>query len=84
MVKVSSSSFFFSQACRKSIVTQQHSQVTQHLMGLAIPVCLKDQPGKHSLIGESSATSSFSGPSKFATFVTDLCKAFLQKHHFLK
>jgi hypothetical protein len=34
----------------------------------------KDRPGKHSLIGESSATS-FSGPSKFATFATDLCKA---------
>jgi hypothetical protein len=34
----------------------------------------KDRPGKQSLIGESSATS-FSGPSKFATFATDLCKA---------
>jgi hypothetical protein len=37
----------------------------------------KDRPGRQSLIGESSATSSSSGPSKFATFVTDLCKTFV-------
>jgi hypothetical protein len=34
-------------------------------------------PGKQSLIGKSSTTSSSSGPSKFATFVTDLCKVFV-------
>jgi hypothetical protein len=37
----------------------------------------KDRPGWQSLIGESSATSSSSGPSKFAAFATDLCKAFV-------
>jgi hypothetical protein len=51
------------QACGKSIVAQQHSQVTQNLSG--------------SLIGESSATSSSSGPSKFATFAKDLWKGFV-------
>jgi hypothetical protein len=37
----------------------------------------KDMQGKQSLIGESSATSSSSAPLKFATFATDLCKAFV-------
>jgi hypothetical protein len=63
-----------------SFVTQQHSQVTQHLIGsthIAFIAQLKqkDRPGRQSLNGESSVTSSSSGPSKFATFATDLCKA---------
>jgi hypothetical protein len=72
----------FCQACGKSIVAQQCSQVTQHLSGskhIAATARLKqkDWPDRQSLIGESSATSSSSGPSKFATFATDLCKAFV-------
>jgi hypothetical protein len=71
----------FCQACGKSIVAQQHSQVTQHLSGSKHIAAIarlkqKDRPGKQYVIGESSATSS-SGPSKFATFATDLCKAFV-------
>jgi hypothetical protein len=38
---------------------------------------LKDRPGRQSLVGESFATSSSLGPSKFAIFVTDLCKEFV-------
>jgi hypothetical protein len=72
----------FCQARGKSVVAQQRSQVTQHLSGsnhIAVIVRLKqkDRPGRQSLIGESSTTSSSSGPSKFATFATDLCKAFV-------
>jgi hypothetical protein len=37
----------------------------------------KDRPDRQSLIGESSATSSFSGPSRSVTFATDLCKAYV-------
>jgi hypothetical protein len=51
----------FCQTCGKSIVKQQCSQVTQHLNGskhIAAIVCLKDQPGRQSLISESSAASS--------------------------
>jgi hypothetical protein len=70
----------FCQACGKSIVTQQRSQVTQHLSGnkhIAAIARLKqkDMPGRQSLIGESSVTSFSSEPSKFATFTTDMCKA---------
>jgi hypothetical protein len=72
----------FCQACGKSIVAQQRSQVTQHLNGSKHIAAIaqseqKDRSGKRSLIGESFATSSPSGPSEFATFVTDLCKAFV-------
>jgi hypothetical protein len=72
----------FCRACGKFIVTQQRSHVTQHISGnkhIAAIVRLKqkDRPGKQSLIGESSATSSSSGPSKFSTFAADLCKAFV-------
>jgi hypothetical protein len=72
----------FCQACGKSIVAQQRSQVTQHLSGSKHAAAIarlkqNDRPGKHSLIGESSATSSSSGQSKFATFPTDICKAFV-------
>jgi hypothetical protein len=66
----------FCQACCKSVVIQQHSQVTQHLSGsqhIAAIVGLKDWPGRKSVVGELSATIS----SKFATFATDLCKAFV-------
>jgi hypothetical protein len=73
----------FFQTCGKPIVTQQHYQVTQHLSGskhTATTVHLKDWPGRQSLIGETSATSSSSGPSKFATFVTDLCKTFVSAY----
>jgi hypothetical protein len=80
--KDSDGKVLFCYACGKSIVTQQHSQVTQNLSGsrhIATIAQLKqkDGPGRQSLIGESSATSSSSGPSKFATFATDLCKAFV-------
>jgi hypothetical protein len=72
----------FCLACGKSIVAQQRSQVTRHLSGskhIATIARLKqkDRPGRQSLSGESSATSSSSGPSKFATFATDLCKSFV-------
>jgi hypothetical protein len=71
----------FCQACGISVVAQQRSQVTQHLSGSKHAAATarlkqKDKPGKQSLIGEYSATSS-SEPSKFATFPTDLCKAFV-------
>jgi hypothetical protein len=70
----------FCQVCGKSIVTQQCSQVTQHLSGskhIATIARLKqkDRPSRQSLNDGSSVTSSSSGPSKFATFVPDLCKA---------
>jgi hypothetical protein len=67
----------FCQARRKSIVIKQGSQVTQYLSGskhTAAVVDLIDRPGRQFVLGESSATSSFSRPSKFAT---DLCKAFV-------
>jgi hypothetical protein len=56
----------FYRACGKSVVAQQRSQVTQHLSGskhIDAIARLKqnDRPGKKSLIGESSATSSSSG-----------------------
>lgn len=66
----------FYQACYKSVVVQQRSQVTQHLSGIqhiAAIVGLKDWPGRKSLVGELSVTIS----SKFATFAADLCKAFV-------
>jgi hypothetical protein len=80
-VFTSGGKFLFCQACVKSIVSQQRSQVTQHLSGskhIAAIARLKQKyrPGRQSLIGESSATSS-SGPSKFVTFAIDLCKAFV-------
>jgi hypothetical protein len=74
-VFISGCKVIFCQACGKSIVKQQCPQVTQQLSGSklnATIVCLKDRPGRQSLIGESSATSSSSGPSKFATFVTSV------------
>jgi hypothetical protein len=50
---------------------------------IAAVACLKGWPDRQSLIGESSATSFSSGPSKFATFATDLCKSIcLQTYHF--
>jgi hypothetical protein len=70
----------FCQACGKSIVPQQRSQVTQHLSGskhIAAVARLKDQPRREPQIGESFAAGSSTGPSKFATFVTDLYKAFV-------
>jgi hypothetical protein len=72
----------FCQACGKSIVAQQRSQVTQHLSGSKHTAAIarlkqKDRPGKQSLIGESSAISSSSEPSKFSTSATDLLKAFV-------
>jgi hypothetical protein len=65
----------FCQAWRKSTVTQQHSQVIQNWVDAIVH--LKDQQCRQSLIGESSDTSSSSEPSKFATFMTDLGKAFV-------
>jgi hypothetical protein len=67
---------------RKPIVSQQRSHVTQRLSGSKHVAAIarlkqKDGPGKQSLIGESSAPISSSCPSKFATFATDLCKAFV-------
>jgi hypothetical protein len=56
----------FCLACGKSIVAQQHSQVTQHSSGnkhTVTVVHLKDRLRRQSLIGETSATSFFSGPS---------------------
>jgi hypothetical protein len=44
---------------------------------MAAVVGLEDQPGKQSVIGDSSATSYSSGPSKFTSFATDLFKAFV-------
>jgi hypothetical protein len=79
----------FCQACEKSVVACQHSQVTQHLSGrkhIAAIVVLKDCPDWQSLITKSSVTSSSVGTSKFASFGTDLCKAFVSADflHFLK
>jgi hypothetical protein len=74
----------------KSIVAQQRSQVTQYLSGnkhIAAIARLKqkDRPGRQSIIGESSATSSSSGPSKFVTSTKDLCKHLRpQTYHFSK
>jgi hypothetical protein len=68
------------QACGKSVVAQRRSQVTQHLSRnkhTTAVARLKDRPGRHFLIDESSAASSSSGPSKFDTFASDLCKAFV-------
>jgi hypothetical protein len=70
---------FFCQACKKYIVAKQQYDIIHRLCGskhTAAIVCLKDVPGMQSLISKLSATSS-SGPSKFATFATDLCKAFV-------
>jgi hypothetical protein len=76
-VLTSDGKVLFCQTCGKSIVTQQRSQVTQHLNGSKHIAAIaqseqKDRPGKRSLIGESFATSSHSGPSEFATFVTSV------------
>jgi hypothetical protein len=54
----------FCQACGKSVVVQQRSQVTQHLSGSKHIAAIarlkqKDGPGKQSVIGESSATKLF-------------------------
>jgi hypothetical protein len=59
----------------KSVVTQQHSQVTKHLSGskhIAVIFHLKDWPSRQCVIGESSATSSSSGPSKYGTVVQSI------------
>jgi hypothetical protein len=45
-------------------------------VSIATVVVLEDRPCRQSLTGESSAANS-SGPSKFVTLVTDLCKTFL-------
>jgi hypothetical protein len=74
-VFTSDGEILFCQACGKSIVTQQRSQITQHLSGskhYATTVRLKDRPCRQSLIGESSAKSSSSAPSKFTTSATSL------------
>jgi hypothetical protein len=73
----------FCQACGKSVVAQQHSQITHYLRGskhIAAIVCLEDWPGRQFLIGESSATSFYSGPSKFATFVTSVQSICICRH----
>jgi hypothetical protein len=75
----------FCQACGKSVVAQQCSQVTQHLSGskhIAAIVRLKQKyrPGKQSVIGESSATSPSSGPTKIATFVTSVQSICFRRH----
>jgi hypothetical protein len=89
-VFTSDGSVIFCQPCGKSAVAQQRSQVTQHLSGskhVAAIVRLEqiDRPGRLSLIGESSATSSSSGPFKFAT-LRQICAKHLcqQTCHFLK
>jgi hypothetical protein len=81
-VFTSDSKVIICQACGKSIVPQQRSQVTQHSSGSKHTAAIarlkqKDRPGRQSLIGESSATSSSSGPSRFVTFATDLCKEYV-------
>jgi hypothetical protein len=58
---------------RKPIVSQQRLSGSKHVAAIA-RLKQKDGPGKQSLIGESSAPIS---SSKFATFATDLCKAFV-------
>jgi hypothetical protein len=82
MCSLLTAKFSFFQAYGKSIVAQQRSQVTQYLsrnkhIAAIARFKQKDRPGRQSLIGEFSATSSSSGPSKFSTFATDLCKAFV-------
>jgi hypothetical protein len=70
----------FSQACGKSVVPQQRSLVAQILTEskhVAAHVHLRARPGRKYLVGDSTATSSSSGPSKLATFATDICKAFV-------
>jgi hypothetical protein len=81
-VITSDGDILFCEACGKAIVAQQGSQVTQHLSGSkhnAAVVSLRDRPRPYwqSLMGDSSATSSSSGPSKTATFAEVLCKAFV-------
>jgi hypothetical protein len=69
----SDSKVLFSQACGKSIITQQCSHF-ENLSGnkhMAVNVCLKDWPDRQSLVRESSASSS-SVSSKFSTFVTSV------------
>jgi hypothetical protein len=61
----------FRQAFGKSIVAKQRSQVSQHISGSKHIAAIarlkqKDRPGKQSLIGESSATSPSSGPTKLS------------------
>jgi hypothetical protein len=48
----------------------QYLSGSKHMAAIA-QLKQKDWPGRQSLIGESSATSS-SGPSKFVTFVTSV------------
>jgi hypothetical protein len=75
----------FCKACGKSIVAQQRSQITQHSSGTKYIAAtdrlkLKDRPGKQSLIGRSSATSSSSGPFKFATSATSVQSIPVRRH----
>jgi hypothetical protein len=60
----------FWQAGGKCIVAQQPSQVTLHLSGSYRTAALKVWPGRQYLVDESSS----SGPTKLATFATDICK----------
>jgi hypothetical protein len=67
----------------ENLSSHECSQFTQHLRGskhTVFTVCLKDWPGRQSLLDEYSATSSSSGPSKSTTFATDLHKAFVCRH----
>jgi hypothetical protein len=73
----------FCQTCAKSVVAQQRSEVTQHLSGskhIAAVGRLNYLPGRQSVIGESSATSCSSGPSKFTTFVTSVQSICVRRH----
>jgi hypothetical protein len=63
----------FCQACGKSVVAQQRSQVIAQLKQ-------KDRLGRQSLIGESSTTSSSSGTSKFAIFATSVQSICVRRH----
>jgi hypothetical protein len=49
----------------------QYLSGSKHMAAIA-QLKQKDWPGRQSLIGESSAKSSSSGPSKFVTFVTSV------------
>jgi hypothetical protein len=74
----------FCQACCKSVVIQQRSQVTQHLSGsehIAAIVGLKDWPGRKSVVGELSATISSNFPLFQQIYAKHLCP---QTHPFLK
>jgi hypothetical protein len=73
----------FCQAQGIFTVAQQHSQVEHRFSGIkhiAATVGLKNQSYRRFLISESSTRSSSSGPSKFSTSPTDLCRDFVLTH----